>query len=376
MQEHLRSVQLFVVCCRLRLGIGPRDREDSGLLNSLDSAASVNRESLPLFGNVSIYNDISADHKPWPQPTSPDFASNSAATSAVQSRVLGPIQRNMQCSVQCCMVWASNNPSNTDGKITPLPTAADIDAVFSSTTTNLASSSLNATVLACSDEFFAAASNLLTPTPPIHRPGVFVHTGAWYDGWETRRHNQQEYDWVVIKLGVGSGIVVGVEIDTAYFVGNYGEGVVVEGAYVDQENALVSDIVKPAFNGWTTILPRQPCGPSRRQGWLLPRPSDPITHVRLRMYPDGGSRGCDYMAMPVSGFLKKDVKDGRDPKADDEGWVEVVRGDQPCKADLEHVFEGELLGNEVGGKVFSHVMLTMVPDGGVKRFRVFGRRAT
>ncbi|EDN09481.1 allantoicase [Histoplasma capsulatum] len=377
----------------------------------------------------------------------------------------------------------SSNPSNTDGKITPLPTAADIDAVFSSTTTNLASTSLNATVLACSDEFFAAASNLLTPTPPIHRPGVFVHTGAWYDGWETRRHNQQEYDWVVIKLGVGSGIVVGVEIDTTYFVGNYGEGVVVEGAFVDQENALASDVVKPAFNGWTTILPRQPCGPSRRQGWLLPRPSDPITHVRLRMYPDGGFsrlrlyghavppppplapktgvtageaaaaateveelssalmgglvvsasnqhftpasnillpgrgqhmgdgwetarsrtpghvdravvrlglagsvekvvvdtkdfRGNFPRAVRVSGFLKKDVKDGRDPKADDEGWVEVVRGDQPCKADLEHVFEGELLGNEVGGKVFSHVMLTMVPDGGVKRFRVFGRRAT
>ncbi|OAX85270.1 allantoicase [Emergomyces africanus] len=375
------------------------------------------------------------------------------------------------------------NATGTNKKITSLPTPADIDNAFSLTTTNLASSSLNATVLACSDEYFAAASNLLTPSPPIHRPGTFVHTGAWYDGWETRRHNPEEYDWAVIKLGVGSGIVVGVEIDTAYFVGNYGEAVLVEGTYIDKQNgAEVGDaeVVKPTFTGWTTILPLQPCGASRRQGWLLPQPSDPITHVRVRMYPDGGFsrlrlyghavppplpvpkaivatagesttteleelssalmggllvsasnqhftpasnmllpgrgkhmgdgwetarsrtpghvdwaivklglagtiekvvvdtkdfRGNFPRAVRVSGFLKKALKEGQDPKVDDEGWVEVVRGDQPCKADLEHVFEGSLLGNEVAGKVFSHAMLTMVPDGGVKRFRVLGRRA-
>ncbi|EQL33732.1 allantoicase [Blastomyces gilchristii SLH14081] len=373
--------------------------------------------------------------------------------------------------------------THKDKTITPLTTAADIDKTFSSTTTNLASSSLNATILACSDEYFAAASNLLTPTPPIHRPGVFVHTGAWYDGWETRRHNPEEFDWAVIKLGVGSGVVVGVEIDTAHFYGNYGESVLVEGTHIDKRDGAEAgdaEVVKPTFNGWTTILPKQPCGPSRRQGWLLSRPSDPITHVRVRMYPDGGFarvrlyghavpgpapapkaivasaegsatteleelssalmgglvvsasnqhftpasntllpgrgehmgdgwetarsrtpghvdwavvklglvgtiekvvvdtkdfRGNFPRAVRVHGFLKKDVKEGQDPKFDDEGWVEVVRGDQPCKADLEHVFEGGLLGSEVGGKAFSHVMLTMVPDGGVKRFRVFGRRA-
>src|SRR5262245_28218888 len=121
-----------------------------------------------------------------------------------------PLQSVFPCGAD------SDKGSNSQDPI-PLPWN-EIDKFFSQTT-NLASSALNARVLACSDEYFAAASNLLTPTSPIHKPGVFVHTGAWYDGWETRRHNPEPYDWVVIRLGVASGVVYGVEIDTAYFVG-------------------------------------------------------------------------------------------------------------------------------------------------------------
>ncbi|PGG96214.1 allantoicase [Helicocarpus griseus UAMH5409] len=372
-------------------------------------------------------------------------------------------------------------PSNADpsqnNQITPL-TPSQIDTAFSSTTTNLSSSSLNATILSCSNDYFAAASNLLTPTPPIHRPGVFIHTGAWYDGWETRRHNPAEYDWAVIKLGVGSGIVHGVEIDTAFFVGNYGEEVLVEACFVEQNDngARDGEVSKPDFQGWTTILPRQRCGPSQRQGWKLPQPTQPITHVRVRMYPDGGfarlrlyghavpppppppsttagttstipleelssalmgglvvgasdqhytpasnillpGRGKDMgdgwetarsrakghvdwaiVKLGLVGGIERVVVDTKDfrgnfpravrvhgllwkgegePGADDGGWVEVVKGDRPCQADTEHVFEGEELGEAARGegRVFSHVKLTMVPDGGVKRFRVFGRRA-
>ena len=48
---------------------------------------------------------------------------------------------------------------------------------------------------------------------------------------------------------------------------------------------------------------------------------------------------------------------------------------KPCNADTEHVFEG---GDLVAGedtRVFSHVKLTLMPDGGAKWFRIFGRRA-
>ena len=356
---------------------------------------------------------------------------------------------------------------------TPIP-ASSIDTTFTKTT-NLTSSLLNAVILSKSDDFFASADNLLTPTPPIHRPGVFVHTGAWYDGWETRRHNPGEFDWAVIKLGVGSGVVVGVEIDTAYFVGNYGEKVLIEGTCAPEHDEEVSS---ESYSGWKTILPIQPCGPSQRQAWKLSSPSDPITHVRVRMYPDGGfarvrlyghaippplpsptsttsdpsylpeeelssallgalvvsasnqhftpasnlllpGRGKNMgdgwetarsrerghvdwaivrLAMPARsvGRVVVDTKDFRgnfprgvrvhgmdfgfdgkegeeDPAAEDGRWSELVGGEQPCRADEEHVFEGEMLVPLKGEKI-THVKLTMVPDGGIKRFRVFGQR--
>ncbi|PYH45539.1 allantoicase [Aspergillus saccharolyticus JOP 1030-1] len=358
--------------------------------------------------------------------------------------------------------------------------ASEIDTTFAHTT-NLASSALNTRILACSNEYFAAASNLLTPTPPINRPGVFIHTGAWYDGWETRRHNPDPYDWVVIKLGTARAAIQGVEIDTGFFVGNYGEKAELQATCTDAEDAVVAD---PSYDGWTTILPPQPCGPAQRRAWKLPDydPANPVayTHVRLLMYPDGGfgrlrlyghaipsakpgvvagaggesqadeelsSALCGGLALaasdqhytPCSNLLLpgrgKDMGDGWEtarsrapgyvdwaivklglpgsvsrvvvdtkdfrgnfpravrvhglvqgegednassqivPAHDHPGWVEIVKGDRRCQADTEHVFQGEELAAGADERVFTHVKLTLVPDGGVKRFRIFGKRA-
>lgn len=389
---------------------------------------------------------------------------------------------------------SSAEPQTSTPSVTFIP-ASDIDAVFARTT-NLASSALNAKVLACSDDFFASASNLLNPKPPVHRPGVFVHTGAWYDGWETRRHNPAPCDWVVIKLGVAAGAIEGVEVDTAYFVGNYGEKAELQGFYApprgedgDWDQTLTDEeIAKPDFKGWRTIMPAQPCGPSQRRAWRLndydPDHPTPYTHVRLLMYPDGGfarlrlyghaipprlppqvaSRArvdrsalpveelssallgglalaasdqhytpCSNLLLPgrgenmgdgwetarsrtpghvdwaiirlglpgsvtkvvvdtkdfrgnfpravrVHGLVAPDVKasgaEEGEPGPDHPGWTELVRGEQPCKADTEHVFEGaDLAAGGEDTRVFTHVKLTLVPDGGVKRLRIFGRRA-
>lgn len=65
-------------------------------------------------------------------------------------------------------------------------------------------------------------------------------------------------------------------------------------------------------------------------------------------------------------------EDGKVPGHEDEGWVEVLEptGSGP---DRETVYKGELRGVE--GRKWSHAKLVIIPDGGVKRFRVFGRRA-
>ncbi|KAI7602162.1 Allantoicase, partial [Hortaea werneckii] len=166
--------------------------------------------------------------------------------------------------------------------------ANDIDATFKSDSIDLISKPLGSRILAFSDEWFAAAENLTTPTPPVRKPGVFTYAGAWYDGWETRRHNPEPFDWVVFRLGVASGKVKGVEIDTAFFSGNHAPEVAVQGCFlsdqVDDEGVKSKD-----FAGWETILPKQECGPSQRHAWLLPAMTEKAyTHVRLQMFPDGG----------------------------------------------------------------------------------------
>lgn len=58
--------------------------------------------------------------------------------------------------------------------------------------------------------------------------------------------------------------------------------------------------------------------------------------------------------------------------ADAEGWDQIVPA-HPCEADKEHAFPSTLLQG-VSGKVVTHVKMVIIPDGGVKRLRVYGKR--
>lgn len=351
-----------------------------------------------------------------------------------------------------------------------------IDSTFAAST-NLTTTVLNSSILSNSDEFFAEAVNLLNPGPVKGYPGVFIATGAKYDGWETRRHNPAEYDWVVIKLGC-VGIIEGIEVDTAFFTGNYGEYAALDACY-SPDASKDSEIAAANFPGWDVVLPPQPCGPSQRQAWKPASSGNHYTHVRLRMYPDGGfsrlrlygqvvpppapstisstsSEQLEDLASALNGGVAtacsdqhfgvrsnlllpgrgKDMGDGwetkrsrakghvdwvtirlglpaksiekvvvdtkdfkgnfprlfkvegllsdpsspraEEPKADDGSWTDLIIGEQPGKAHTELVYEGsQLAQKEVGeeSKVWTHVKLTMIPDGGVKRIRVFGHRA-
>lgn len=297
----------------------------------------------------------------------------------------------------------------------------------------------------------------------MSKPGVFVYSGAWYDGWETRRHNPAESDWVVIRLGVAAGRVCGVEIDTTFFTGNQAPEVSVEGCFApgtgEDVDAAVAD---PSYTGWTTILGRQPCGPNARHAWRLPAlTSEAYTHVRLHNYPDGGiarfrlyglaqavwpasldaevdlaamtngalatrcsdqhygrkdnlllpGRGVDMgdgwetkrtrgahvdwvvVRLAAPGELSRVVVDtahfrgnfpqrvqlfaaigaAGEPAFDDaQAWEEVL-SPQPCGPDREHAYAVDVLKG-VEGRVFRFVKMVIIPDGGVKRLRVFGRR--
>jgi allantoicase len=61
----------------------------------------------------------------------------------------------------------------------------------------------------------------------------------------------------------------------------------------------------------------------------------------------------------------------KDPSSDDTEWVEVLEP-QKSGPDVEKEYKAEL--KEVKGKGYTHAKLVIIPDGGVKRFRVFGKR--
>jgi allantoicase len=129
-------------------------------------------------------------------------------------------------------------------------------------------------VVASSDQFFSEPLNLLMP-----RRGKDMS-----DGWETRRRRGPGHDWVIVKLGV-PGSARRIEVDTAYFKGNFPESCSLEACYVDQkENKQVS--LESAV--WTEVLPRTLLRANRRHFFQKLQEVGTISHVRFNIYPDGG----------------------------------------------------------------------------------------
>ncbi|KAG0047432.1 hypothetical protein BGZ83_007521 [Gryganskiella cystojenkinii] len=156
--------------------------------------------------------------------------------------------------------------------------------------TDLAVATRGGKIITLTDEWFAEAKNLLTPTAPISAPGRFVPTGAWYDGWETRRHNSPNYDWCVIQLGY-AGTIAGFEIDTSYFTGNHSPFVSVEGCTeTSPAKAQIRTHEEWDKVEWVPVLTKVALNANARHGFKLKAgpTREHYTHIRFRMYPDGG----------------------------------------------------------------------------------------
>ncbi|RSM60310.1 allantoicase [Actinoplanes sp. ATCC 53533] len=147
---------------------------------------------------------------------------------------------------------------------------------------DLASRTFGGGVVFANDEFFAAADHLVEPARPVFAPQTFGHKGQVYDGWETRRRREPGHDTVIVRLGA-PGIVHGVDIDTAFFTGNYPPHASVEGAALEG----YPDPVQLAEARWVPLVPRSPLvGDS--QNLFAVDSSQRYTHIRLNIYPDGG----------------------------------------------------------------------------------------
>ena len=147
---------------------------------------------------------------------------------------------------------------------------------------DLASRAFGGGVVAVNDEFFAAADHLVNPVAPTFSPRTFDHKGQIYDGWETRRRRSPGQDVAILRLGA-PGAVHGIDVDTAFFVGNYPTHASVDGLAVDgyptpaalQAATWVPLVAKAKLDGDTRNLFTVE---DRRR----------FTHVRLTIFPDGG----------------------------------------------------------------------------------------
>ena len=144
--------------------------------------------------------------------------------------------------------------------------------------TNLASPTLGTKIHSFSDQFFAAASRILSDSNPIFKEGVFDANGKWMDGWETRRKRIPGNDFIIIKLGK-PGKINDILIDTSFFNGNQPEFTTIEGCYSTHKFLQKTK--------WITLLKKKKLHPNKKHHFKSDS-NKTFNFVRLNIFPDGG----------------------------------------------------------------------------------------
>lgn len=155
---------------------------------------------------------------------------------------------------------------------------------------DLASRALGGCVIWANDEFFADKENLINPAAPVFRPATFTAKGQQYDGWETRRRRPgapgvagNDHDSAIIRLAA-AGLIRGIVIDTAHFLGNYPPQCSVEATWCDGYPSP-KRLLKAQ---WTEIVPAHPLGGGQEHHIPVGDLGRRFSHVRLNLLPDGG----------------------------------------------------------------------------------------
>jgi len=161
---------------------------------------------------------------------------------------------------------------------------------------NLADERLGSKVISVTDEWFAAASRMLQPTPAVWKEGVFDDNGKWMDGWESRRKRFEGYDHAVIRLGV-PGSIKGVDIDTSFFTGNFPPSASLDGCFVAEGEP--NDDTQ-----WTEVLSSVELQGNSHHYHEI-NDERPYTHLRLNIYPDGGVARLRVYGIPFRDWAKQ-----------------------------------------------------------------------
>lgn len=151
---------------------------------------------------------------------------------------------------------------------------------------NLALDRLGALALATSDDFFAEKENLLKGHDAVWDPDRYTDRGKWMDGWESRRKRVPGHDWCIVRLGV-AGVISGVDIDTAHFLGNHPGHASLDALAWHGPGPLRVERLDEVSDAWETLLDRVPLERGSHNDFPV-TDTRRFTHVRLRIHPDGG----------------------------------------------------------------------------------------
>ena len=147
---------------------------------------------------------------------------------------------------------------------------------FGNKTINLASLLDGASVIACNNEHFGKAENILAP-------GKAKNMG---DGWETRRRRDKGFDWLILNSIDGEKIDK-IEISTHHFKGNFPSHCSLQAAYITPKKSS-SSIVNDS-NKWKTLMNKTILKANKTQTFMnVLMKNDKINFIKINIFPDGG----------------------------------------------------------------------------------------
>ena len=150
--------------------------------------------------------------------------------------------------------------------------------IFTNGLIDLAQPRLGTKIIYKTDDFFASANRVISPTVPIFKEGIFDKHGKWMDGWESRRKRTSGHDYIILKLGK-PGKITKIDIDTSYFNGNQPSMISIEGA---NSNSNKINLFK-----WQPLLSKKKTKANSHHLFVINNKRI-FTHIKFNIFPDGG----------------------------------------------------------------------------------------
>ncbi len=141
---------------------------------------------------------------------------------------------------------------------------------------NLASVLSGANPIACNNEHFGRAENILAP-------GTGKNMG---DGWETRRMRGKNFDWLILKCAT-AGKISKIQIDTHHFKGNYPDKCSLQATYL---NTKISDkAIVNRSRKWKFLLNKVKLYAHKKHNFKNKlMKNKKVNYIKINIFPDGG----------------------------------------------------------------------------------------